>query len=145
LTPLSEARLARVPLVLLAGEGPSTGPRWWDVDQDMLAAGLDVPVVQVHADGAAAAAHYAYDLAEWDRTPVILSIPYDIATAPATAHLAAPPIERPGPPRPTGEQVAAVAAALRHAERPLLLLGRGAHLAGAGELLRRVGDRVGAL
>ena len=145
LTALAEARLARVPLVLLAGEGPSTGPRWWDLDQEALAAGLDVPVVQVHADGAAAAAHYAFDLAEWDRTPVVLSLPYDVATVPATAHRAAPPIERPEPPRPTPAQAAAVAALLRDAERPLLLLGRGAHLAGAGELLRRVGDRVGAL
>ncbi len=145
LTALAEARLARVPLVLVAGEGPSVGPRWWDVDQDALAAGLDVPVVRVPVDGAAAAAHYAYDLAEWDRTPVVLSIPYDLATESAAASREIPRIARPAPARPTDEQVAAVAATLRGAERPLLLLGRGAHLAGAGELLREVGDRLGAL
>lgn len=145
LTALAEARLARVPLVLVAGEGPSTGLRWWDVDQETLAAGLDVAVVRVRPGAVAASVHEAYDLAEWDRTPVVLSIPYDLATAPAEA--GTPPAARPTatPPAPTDEQVAAVAAALRGAQRPLLLLGRGAHLAGAGELLREVGDRVGAL
>lgn len=145
LTALAEARLARVPLVLITGEGPSGGPRWWDVDQEVLAGGLDVPVVRAQPDSATATAQYAYDLAEWDRTPVVLAIPYDLATAPATDTRAVRRIERSAPPQPDGAQLAQVAAALREAERPLLLLGRGAHLAGAGDLLRRIGDRVGAL
>ena len=37
LTSLAEARLARVPLVLIAGAGPDAGPRWWDVDQQAIA------------------------------------------------------------------------------------------------------------
>lgn len=146
LTALAEARLARVPLVLVTGEGPSGGPRWWDLDQEALARALDVPVVRVMPDGAATTAHQAYDLAEWDRTPVVLAIPDDLATAPAgatTRHV--PRAGQVVPRQPDGEQVARVAAALRGAERPLLLLGRGAHLAGAATLLRRAGDRVGAL
>lgn len=148
LTALAEARLARVPLVLIAGEGPSTGLRWWDVDQEALAGALDVPVVRVHPDGAAATARYAYDLAEADRTPVVLFLPHDLATEPDTATRVLPPIERPAAPQVAREQVAEVAevgALLRSAERPLLLLGRGVRLAGAGDLLRRVGDRLGAL
>ena len=145
LTALAEARLARVPLVLVTGEGPSSGPRWWDVDQEALAAGLDVPVVRVPADGAASATHYAYDLARWDRTPVVLSIPYDLATRPAGDTHGVPRGAPPDAPRPTAQQSAEVAALLRGAQRPLLLLGRGAHLAGAGPALRRVGDRFGAL
>lgn len=145
LTSLAEARLARVPLVLVAGEGPSAAPRWWDLDQEALLAGLDVPVVRVPADGAAAAAHYAYDLARWDRTPVVLSIPYDVATAPAGDTHRMGSVSPSAPPQPTVQQVAGVAALLRGAQRPLLLLGRGAHLAGAGQTLRRVGDRLGAL
>src|SRR5699024_914322 len=151
------ARLARVPLVLITGAGPSSGPRWWDVDIEALATGVDVPVLRIGPTdgddpagaGPAAIAHRAYDLAERDRSPVVLTLPCDLSTQP---HADAPDAGPAGGARVGGPttsmepaQVSQVAAVLAGAQRPLLLLGRGAHLAGAGPALREVGDRVGAL
>ena len=145
LTSLAEARLARVPLVLIAGAGPDAGPRWWDVDQQAIATTLGVPVVRVTGSDAAASAHHAYDLAERDRTPVVLLLPVDVATQPAVTHPDAPSGAAATVSSPDHDDVASTAVALRGAARPLLLLGRGVHLAGAGDALRRVGDRLGAL
>lgn len=147
LTALAEARMARVPLVLITGEGPSTGMRWWDVDIEALAAGLGVPLLRVRSDDAAATAQRAYDVAERDRIPVVLAIPCDLATTPVPqgahdggGHLPPEPV-----PHPDAAEVCAVAEALVAAQRPLILLGRGAHLCGASADLRRIGDRLGAL
>ena len=173
LTPLAEARLARVPLVLIAGAGPSSGPRWWDVDQRAITGDLGIPWVALGTGGVAATVHHAYDLAQQGRTPVVLAVPYDLSTEPAEGPAGGPTTVRgasaearpayprggSGPIPQTGEgasaeasearvdpdQVDQVVHLLHGARRPLLLLGRGAHLAGAGEDLREVGDRVGAL
>ncbi|HLS24964.1 MAG TPA: thiamine pyrophosphate-dependent enzyme, partial [Beutenbergiaceae bacterium] len=67
------------------------------------------------------------------------------ASAEARPASARQPDANPDPPHPAPAQIDRIAQQLGAAERPLLILGRGAHLAGAGADLREIGDRLGAL
>ncbi|WP_309126636.1 thiamine pyrophosphate-binding protein, partial [Kocuria sp.] len=144
-TALAEARLARIPLVLVVGDAPTTGRRPFDVDQTAAAAAVGVTTLVASPDNAAAIAHRAFDLAVRTVQPVVLAIPYDHATAALTA-----PVElEPLPAKPTftapPEELGRVAGLLRQAERPLILGGRGVLLADAAAALKELGDRLGAL
>lgn len=89
----------------------------------------------------------AFYQARLESRPVVLSAPEDIQLddgpeldyMPSTALLAAAP---PGPDVTLVRTVAELAAS---SERPVLILGRGAVAAGAGEAALRVADRLGAL
>ena len=89
--------------------------------------------------------HRAFDLALQTVQPVVLAIPYDLATAPLQAPV---PLE-PLPAKPVwpaaADELDRVAELLASARRPLILAGRGVLLAGATAQLREVGDRLGAL
>ena len=152
LTPLAEAAKARIPLVLVVGGVPTTGARPWDVDQDMVAAGLGVETLTVTRETAAAATERAWALAVRDSRPVVLAIPYDVASAaagpqqPAAAADAAAAAQPGVRSLPTADAAATrhIARLLSGAERPLVIGGRGAFEAGAGPALRRLGDGLGA-
>ncbi|GAA4757989.1 thiamine pyrophosphate-binding protein [Citricoccus nitrophenolicus] len=147
LTALAEASLARIPLVLIVGDAPTTGPRFFDIDQVGMAAAAGVDTVRLDDRDPAAQVRGAYARAESGRRPVVVAIPYDLVevpvSAPATERM--PIAER----RPAELSVAAVeplAAALRTAERPLLVAGRGVlDSPGGPEALRALADRLGAL
>ncbi|NKX53000.1 thiamine pyrophosphate-binding protein [Arthrobacter mobilis] len=145
LTALAEARMARIPLVLVAGDAPSTGLRPWDIEQETAARALDVLTLTVDAASADVLAARAFDLAEQERTPVVLAIPHDLAGAELEGQVALQPLAEPVPAAPAAQAVARAAAALQAAQRPLIVAGRGAVLAGAGPALRAAGDRIGAL
>lgn len=146
ITPLAEAAIARVPLVLVVGDRPTAGPRPWDVDQAAIATAVGTPTIVVGRDDASAAARRAVETAIATRGPVVLAIPYDIAhlelDVVAGREHASAPVE------PfiaiDAEQLAEIAQQLDEAERPLLLAGRGAHLAGAAAPLRALAARLGA-
>ncbi|MGC0143426.1 thiamine pyrophosphate-binding protein [Pseudactinotalea sp. Z1732] len=169
-TGLAEAARARVPLVLITGDAPSTGLRTFDIDQTAAAAAVGVATLTVTPADAAALTHHAFDLALQTRRPVVLAIPHDLATVPLPdadqpAHRAPsaetpgehadpgtrtgqkpPPLPAPiGPPAPSAEELDRIAEALRAARRPLILAGRGTVLARAGHDVRALGDRLGAL
>ncbi|WP_125612320.1 thiamine pyrophosphate-binding protein [Specibacter cremeus] len=145
LTPLAEAVRARIPMVLVVGDAPTTGPRPWDIDQAMVAAGLGVPMLTVGAATASRVTEDAWATAVRDLTPVIVAIPYDLASEPAAAQEA----DVSGPPAAVvpvnDDDVARVARLVAAARRPLIVAGRGAVLADAGPALRSVGDKLGAL
>jgi len=149
LTALAEAAQARVPLVLLAGDEPTSGPRPWDVDQIALAAAVGARTYTVGRADAAATTVIAIEHSLTYRVPVVLAIPYDVAALEAGPVPAAPEPALPGPLPPAGPFDAAaitdLARALASAERPLLLAGRGAWLAGAGEALGELAAATGAL
>ena len=149
ITPLAEAAAARIPLVFVVGAQPSTGPRPWDVDQAAMAKAAGARVLTVDAATARRTTRQAFALAEAERRPVVLFIPYDLGAA---AALDEPDADRPG----TGEHdagtpafqapdeaVAEAARALASAKRPLILAGRGARAASAQ--LGELADRIGAL
>jgi acetolactate synthase-1/2/3 large subunit len=149
LTALAEAVQARIPLVLVVGDEPTSGPRPWDVDQIALASAVGARTYTTGRADAAATTVIAIEHALTYRVPVVLAIPYDVAALDAGAVPAAPAPHVPAPLAPSGEFADGVldeiVAALRHAERPFLLAGRGAWLADAGAALGALADETGAL
>ncbi|WP_149084688.1 MULTISPECIES: thiamine pyrophosphate-binding protein [Microbacterium] len=149
ITALAEAVQAHVPLVLVVGDEPTSGPRPWDVDQIALASAVGARTYTVGRTDAAATTVIAVEHALTYRVPVVLAIPYDVAALEAGEVPAAPAPRLPVPLAPRGAfadgMLDEIAAALRDAERPFLLAGRGAWLAGAGAALGELAARTGAL
>ncbi|WP_404435697.1 thiamine pyrophosphate-dependent enzyme [Microbacterium aerolatum] len=149
LTALAESVQARIPLVLVVGDEPTSGPRPWDVDQIALASAVGARTYTVGRTDAAATTVIAIEHALTYRVPVVLAIPYDVAAVEAGPVPAASSPRTPAAVAPKGGfadgMLNDIAAALRDAERPFLLAGRGAWLAGAGEALGALADATGAL
>ncbi|MCR2801801.1 thiamine pyrophosphate-binding protein [Microbacterium sp. zg-Y818] len=148
LTALAEAVQAHVPLVLVVGDEPTSGPRPWDVDQIALAAAVGARTYTVGRTDAAATTVIAIEHALTYRVPTVLAIPYDVATREAGPIPTAPEPVLPAPLQPGPFARAAVddlARALAGARRPLLLAGRGAWVSGAGAALGRLADATGAV
>lgn len=149
LTALAEAVQARVPLVLVVGDEPTSGPRPWDVDQVALASAVGARTYTAGRTDAAATTVIAIEHALSYRVPVVLAIPYDIAQLEAGDVPETPPALLPATPTAgTDFSLAvldAVAAALADARRPVLIAGRGAHLSGAGPALGELAELTGAL
>lgn len=149
LTALAEAAQARVPLVLVVGDEPTSGPRPWDVDQIALASAVGVRTYTVGRIDAAAATVTAIEHAQSYRVPVVLAIPYDVATLDIGP---VPEVPGPGVTTPVAPADAIAQAAverlafeLSSARRPLLLAGRGAWLADAGPALGELAAAAGAV
>lgn len=149
LTALAESVQAQVPLVLVVGDEPTSGPRPWDVDQIALASAVGARTYTAGRTDAAATTVIAIEHALRYRVPVVLAIPYDVAALEAGPVPEAGPLQLPEPVEPRGEfpagMIAEIADALRWASRPLLLAGRGAWLSGAGAALGQLADATGAL
>lgn len=97
-TTLAEARMARIPLVLVVGDAPSTGPRPFDIDQAKAAEAAGVLTLVAGPGNAAAITHRAFDLALQTVQPVVLAIPYDLGIRPPSAPERLEPLaETPGP------------------------------------------------
>lgn len=149
LTALAEAVQARIPLILLVGDEPTSGPRPWGVDQIALASAVGARTYTVGRADAAATTMIAVEHALTYRVPTVLAIPYDIATREAGPIPAAPQPVLPAPLSPAGSfalgALGEAADALAGARRPLLLAGRGAWIAGAGEALGALAAATGAV
>ncbi|MCU1568455.1 MAG: thiamine pyrophosphate-binding protein [Pseudarthrobacter sp.] len=144
LTALAESVQAQIPVVLVTGDAPSSGARTQDVDQAAIAAGLGAATFTVTRDAAGSITRQAVEYSLTRRTAVVIAIPYDLAALEAEdeelpAPLAAKVTDD------GGADLGQVARLLAGARRPLILAGRGAHLAGAGTELRELADRLGAL
>ncbi|WP_425953408.1 thiamine pyrophosphate-binding protein [Xylanimonas sp. McL0601] len=141
-TALAEATLAGTPLLLLVGDAPTSGPRAFDIDQSAVvhATGAHLVVLDAAAPGRAVVAAAAHAVAH--RVPVVIALPYDLATAPvADATVPAPAAT--SPLGVDGSALDTLAAQLAEAKRPLVLAGRGAR--GHAEAVGRLADRLGAL
>jgi len=79
-----------------------------------------------------------------ERRAVVLMLPLDVQAG-ETDFTPPPPAPELAPTRPSAQSVEAAAALLRGAERPAIIAGRGAVLAGAGPALRRLGEVTGAI
>ena len=149
LTALAEAAQANVPLVLVVGDEPTSGPRPWDVDQIAMASAVGVRTYTVGRVDAAAATVTAIEHALTYRVPVVLAIPYDVATVDIGTIPEVPGPAEAAPLAPDSEfaQVSLdrLAEELSAAKRPLLLAGRGAWLAGATTELGELAAATGAL
>ncbi|PFG20406.1 thiamine pyrophosphate-binding protein [Serinibacter salmoneus] len=149
LTALAEAVQAHVPLVLVVGDEPTSGPRPWDVDQIGMAAAVGARTYTVGRTDAAATVVIAVEHALTYRVPTVLAVPYDVARLDAGVVPTVPEPRLPAPVAPAGvfaeRMLEEIAEALAGAERPLLLAGRGAWLADAGRTLGEIADAVGAV
>ncbi|KIC58485.1 thiamine pyrophosphate-binding protein [Microbacterium hominis] len=148
LTALAESVQAHVPLVLVVGDEPTSGPRPWDVDQIALASAVGARTYTVGRADAAATTVIAIEHALAYRVPTVLAIPYDVAKLEAGSVPAAPRPALPAPIAPSPFARAAIAdlaAALAAAERPVLIAGRGAWISGAADALGRLADATGAV
>ncbi|MEU1971096.1 thiamine pyrophosphate-binding protein [Microbacterium sp. NPDC019599] len=149
LTALAEARQAHIPLVLVVGDEPTSGPRPWGVDQIALASAVGARTYTVGRTDAAATTVIAIEHALTYRVPTVLAIPYDVATREAGPVPEAPTPVLPAPLAPGSRfataAIADLARALAGAQRPFLLAGRGAWVAGAGEALGDLADATGAV
>ena len=148
LTALAEAVQAHVPLVLVVGDEPTSGPRPWDVDQIALASAVGARTYTVGRADAAATTVIAIEHALAYRVPTVLAIPYDVANLEAGPVPEAPEPVLPAPlaPSPFGAvAVAELARTLAAARRPFLLAGRGAWISGAGAALGALADATGAI
>jgi thiamine pyrophosphate-dependent acetolactate synthase large subunit-like protein len=148
LTALAEAVQAHVPLVLVVGDEPTSGPRPWDVDQIALASAVGARTYTVGRTDAAATTVIAVEHALTYRVPTVLAIPYDVATRDAGPLPETPEPRVPVPMAPSSfaeATIAALADDLARAERPVLIAGRGAWISGAGEALGALADATGAL
>lgn len=145
LTSLAEAAKARIPMVVVVGDAPTTGPRPWDIDQRMVARGLGVETLTVSRDSAQAVTERAWAMAARDCLPVLVAIPYDLAAADAGDQVPADPVEGIVRPMVNDAEIRDILGLLARAARPLIIAGRGAVVAGAGPALRAFGDGLGAL
>ncbi|GAB3802416.1 thiamine pyrophosphate-binding protein [Humibacter antri] len=149
LTALAEAVQAHVPLILVVGDEPTSGPRPWDVDQIALASAVGARTYTVGRADAAATTAIALEHALAYSVPTVLAIPYDVAQLDAGPVPQAPEPRLPAPLAPRDEfaraQLQRLARALGDAERPFLLAGRGGWLAGAGNALGELAAATGAV
>jgi thiamine pyrophosphate-dependent acetolactate synthase large subunit-like protein len=145
LTALTEAAKARIPMVVVVGDAPSTGPRQCDIDQVMVAEGLGVQTLTVSPDTAERITEEAWAIARNELRPVLIALPYDISALDAGPQQAFQPLGGRTPLSANGQDVQRVARLLGQAKRPLIIAGRGAVLAGARPALLELGDRLGAL
>lgn len=149
LTALAEAVQARIPLILVVGGEPTSGRRPWDVDQIALASATGARTYTVGSSDAASTTAIAIQHALAYRVPTVLSIPYDVGVLDVGSVPEPPALRHSHLAAPAGGYaswvVDEIAGALAAAERPLLLAGRGAWLADAGQSLGALADVTGAV
>ena len=145
-TGLAEAQLARIPMVAVVGEAPTTGRRPFDIDQQTVTAGLNIPMLTVDEHNLSAIMHQAFDMAADGQEPVVVLVPYDLNAAPVEHHNDDAGNYTPvALPQATDAELAGIADALVAAERPLILTGGGVVRSATGPLASELGDAIGAV
>jgi thiamine pyrophosphate-dependent acetolactate synthase large subunit-like protein len=157
LTGLTEAVKSRTPLLVLAADTPAAALRSnFRIDQHGLVEAVGAGTERLHSAATAEAdVLRALDRARRERRPIVLMLPLDVQAEPVAAGgdasagaggaAAGEPAEPAAPPVPAPAALAEAAALLAGAQRPLIVGGRGAVLAGARDALEALGARAGAL
>ncbi|TQM09444.1 thiamine pyrophosphate-binding protein [Pseudonocardia kunmingensis] len=145
LTGITEAAKSRTPLLVLAADTGAGAVRSnFHIDQDALARAVGAVPERVHAPATALAdVVRAYRTAVEQRRTVVLNLPLDVQAATAPDDAAQPAVAPLAPVRPGADAVAALAARVAAAQRPVFVAGRGAR--GAREELRELAAASGAL
>ena len=151
MTALTIAARGNVPLVVFAGDSPLAAS-WYIQQLDMaplaLATGAHYVAVK-HVDRLLDNVREAFQVAQVERRPVVLSAPMDLQAQPwphltdytSSAELV-PAAQRPLPDTAIVERVVDMIA---EAERPIVLAGRGAICSGARQALEALAEQSGAL
>jgi len=151
MTALATAARGHIPLVIFAGETP-TSAVWTlqHIDQAPLALGSGAKYIPIQSvNHALDRVREAFAVARGESIPVVLGVPTDLQRAPypnAPVYRSAASI-MPHPEAFVADQksVEAIAALIEAAERPIVIAGRGAVMAGAKAALQELGLRSGAL
>ncbi|HVA25763.1 MAG TPA: thiamine pyrophosphate-binding protein, partial [Chloroflexota bacterium] len=149
-TSLLVARRANTPLVVFAGDSPSADEEYVQrMDQQAFAAGSEAGFVRLlAANQAYDAVRTAFYRARVEARPIVLDAPMDIQQQtfdvdepyqPSTSLL--PPTRV----QPDADRLRQAVELVAQSQRPVIVAGRGAMLAGAKAAVLALGDRVGAL
>ena len=150
-TALVTASRAGSPLVAFCGEAPSTDEEYTQfLDQSRFAAACESGFVQlVSPDLADEAVRKAFYLAKLENRPIMLSCPMDIQQKkfedddepykPSSEFFTR------GAVHPDAKALERAADIIADAKKPVIIVGRGAQWAGAGQAVLKLGDRIGAL
>ncbi|MEX2555148.1 MAG: thiamine pyrophosphate-binding protein [Actinomycetota bacterium] len=148
-TTMVVASRARSPLVAFCGDVAVSDDENAQVfDQRRFAEATEARFVRLSsADDAQKVVRTAFYRARLESRPIVLSAPEDIQQEEfdEQEYVASSSFFPQAPPAPNPERLRAAAEIIRASERPVLILGRGAMQAGAGEVARRLADRIGAL
>jgi acetolactate synthase I/II/III large subunit len=147
MTGIAEAAKSRTPLVVLAAEVTQRTSNFY-VDQDALARSVGaVPMRITGAETAVEEALAAVEHAVHQRRTAVLNLPLDVQAQQVPVD-GRHDVQLSAPPRPASPSVADLAAlvtALRTAERPVFVAGRGSRSSEARDALVALADRCGAL
>lgn len=150
-TTLLVASRARTPLVMFCGESPAGDDSYVQrLDQKRFAEACESGYLHLDTpDQAYEIVQKAFYLARTESRPIMISAPMDVQQrtfeddetpyVPSTALLGH------GPVYPAPATVAAAADTIAKAEHPVIIVGRGAIKAGAGEAILRLAETTGAL
>ena len=149
-TALVTAARGQSQLVAFVGEAPTTDADYVQAfDQARFAAACEAGFVRVVSpDSAYDAVRKAFYQARVESRPVLLSAPMDIQQlemdddetyVPSSAVLSAQPVY------PSPERIDAAAEIIASSAKPVIIVGRGAMWAGAGDAVLKLGERIGAL
>lgn len=146
MTGIAEAAKSRTPLVVLAAEATSPLSNF-AVDQEALARSVGaIPVRVTDPTYAVEQAIGAVTTAVHQRRTVVLNLPLEVQAAQVPDGARAPELPpAPAPPSPSPADVERLAAALRSAERPVFVAGRGGRGHAARDALITLADTAGAL
>jgi acetolactate synthase I/II/III large subunit len=149
-TTLLVASRARTPMVAFIGEAPSGDESYVQrLDQKRFAEACEAGFVHVTTpDNAYEAVQKAFYLAKLESRPILLSAPMDIQQKSFDddeVYVPSDELLNNGPVFPRPEAVAAAADVLAGAERPVVIVGRGAMRAGAGPAILELAKNIGAI
>lgn len=149
-TGLVTAARARSPIVVFCGEHPTIDEEYIQAfDQSRFAAACESGFVRLNSPEATdEVVRKAFHMARMESRPVMLSCPMDLQQKtfeddepyrPTSALFDRPRIH------PAARSIEQAADMITGAERPVIIVGRGAEWSGAGEAVLRLGERIGAL
>jgi acetolactate synthase I/II/III large subunit len=157
LTGITEAAKSRTPLLVLAADVAGAAVRSnFRIGMDALATAVGaVPERVYSAASAVADTRRAFQTAARQRRTVVLALPLDVQAAevpaqpgpgsPGRPAAASSAQSEPAAPAPAPEAIAGLVTALRAAERPVFVAGRGARIARARAELEQLAGACGAL
>ncbi|MFL6797776.1 MAG: thiamine pyrophosphate-binding protein [Xanthobacteraceae bacterium] len=150
-TALTAASRARVPLVIFAGEAPINA-KWYNqaFDQPPLAAATGAHYISAHSPQRMYEyVREAFYVAQHERKPVVLGVPYDLQKQPLPnikeyePSSTVLPATQPLPPNP--QQIEEMVDKLVAAQCPIILSGRGVTRADAAAEVEELAETAGAL
>jgi acetolactate synthase-1/2/3 large subunit len=149
-TTMLVAARARTPLVAFVGDGGAEqGEHSQRLDQQTLSVAMEAGFVRLgSADQVDRTVREAFYRARTESRPIVLSVPADLQQLEVDAdepYLPSAALLPAGPGLPNPEELDRAVAALASSRYPVILAGRGAVAAGAGDAVRRLAQRTGAV